>query len=86
MLAFVFSVAVLVAGDAAQSTPAETPAAAAPATAETKSPPAAAVQDPQDRVVCKKEHVPGSNRPQKICMTVREWENGGAEGEKTKKK
>lgn len=28
-----------------------------------------------DRVVCRREHVVGSNRPQRICMTVREWEH-----------
>lgn len=28
-----------------------------------------------DRVVCRREHVVGSNRPQRICLTVREWEH-----------
>ena len=28
-----------------------------------------ALDDP-DRIVCKREHVVGSNRPQKVCMTV----------------
>ncbi|MDP3800960.1 hypothetical protein [Brevundimonas sp.] len=36
------------------------PAAAAPAT------------DPGDRVVCRREHVLGSNRRERICMTVRQ--------------
>lgn len=26
-----------------------------------------------DRVICRREHVVGSNRPQRICMTRREW-------------
>jgi hypothetical protein len=41
--------------------------------------------DPLDKVVCKKEHVAGSKRPQKICMTAREWSEGGAETGKVKK-
>lgn len=28
--------------------------------------------DDPNRVVCKREHVVGSNRPQKVCMTVAE--------------
>ena len=28
-----------------------------------------AIDDP-NRIVCKREHVVGSNRPQKVCMTV----------------
>lgn len=28
-----------------------------------------------DRVVCRREHVVGSNRPQRVCLTVREWEH-----------
>jgi hypothetical protein len=36
--------------------------------------PAAKPEEDLDRVVCKREHVVGSNRPQKGCMTVRERE------------
>jgi len=32
-----------------------------------------AEEDP-NRIVCKREHVVGSNRPQKVCMTVAERE------------
>lgn len=28
-----------------------------------------------DRVICRRERVVGSNRPQRICMTRREWEH-----------
>jgi hypothetical protein len=31
------------------------------------------LNDP-DRIVCKREHVVGSNRPQKVCMTVAQRE------------
>lgn len=31
------------------------------------------MNDP-DRIVCKREHVVGSNRPQKVCMTVAQRE------------
>ncbi|NBB15766.1 hypothetical protein GVN21_10410 [Caulobacter sp. SLTY] len=30
--------------------------------------------DDPDRIVCKREHVVGSNRPQKVCMTVADRE------------
>lgn len=48
----------------------ETPPPAAPANAK----PEKAKRDADDpnRVVCTREHVVGSNRPQKICMTVAE--------------
>lgn len=29
--------------------------------------------DAEDRVICRRERVVGSNRPQRICMTRREW-------------
>lgn len=54
---------------------------AAPAfSAESVSPPTASPgegkdkkkQDDPNRVVCTREHVVGSNRPQKVCMTVAE--------------
>lgn len=62
----------------ASSTPAETPEVATPvapvvvtANANTG---AQASADPRDRVVCRREHVLGSNRPQRICQTQRQWE------------
>lgn len=50
---------------------------ASPALAET--PPASAAKkeakkDDPNRIVCTREHVVGSNRPQKVCMTVAERE------------
>lgn len=43
----------------------------APAAAPAATTPAAkpAMDDP-NRLICKREHVVGSNRPQKVCMTV----------------
>jgi len=49
----------------AQSSAPEAPNAAA---AQTQAP----AEDPEERVVCRREHVVGSNRRQQICMTVRE--------------
>lgn len=43
------------------------PADTAPATAKPKP-----AKDDPDRIVCVRQHVVGSNRPQKICMTVAE--------------
>lgn len=28
-----------------------------------------------DEIVCRREHVVGSNRPQRICQTRRQWNN-----------
>ncbi|NBB15767.1 hypothetical protein GVN21_10415 [Caulobacter sp. SLTY] len=44
--------------------------APAPAPAAT---PKKKIDDP-NRIVCKREHVVGSNRPQKVCMTVADRE------------
>lgn len=49
---------------ARDAAPAPAPAAA-PAAA-----PAKPAKDDPNRIVCTREHVVGSNRPQKICMTV----------------
>ncbi len=46
-----------------------TPSPTAPATPGAK--PKVDMNDP-NRIVCTREHVVGSNRPQKICMTVAE--------------
>jgi len=43
------------------------PADTAPAAAKPKP-----AKDDPDRIVCVREHVVGSNRPQKVCMTVAE--------------
>jgi len=56
--------------------PGDTPAVATPSAASTPSasPPSQArtgLNDP-NRLICKREHVVGSNRPQKICMTAAE--------------
>ena len=47
---------------AAESAPAAPPAAA----------PAKPAMDDPNRIVCTREHVVGSNRKQKVCMTVAE--------------
>lgn len=52
------------AADSANSTP--------PASAP--SAPAKPAQDDPDRIVCTREHVVGSNRPKKVCMTVAQRE------------
>ncbi len=45
----------------------------APAVQQAPAPtPAKGGQDDPNRMVCKREHVVGSNRPQKICMTAAE--------------
>lgn len=46
--------------------------AAPPAPATATAPPAPLAKDDPNRIVCTREHVVGSNRPQKICMTVAE--------------
>lgn len=40
---------------------------------ETQAAPAPAPQA-EERMICKRERVVGSNRPQRICMTAKEWE------------
>jgi hypothetical protein len=52
---------------------AQTPPVPAPAPVKPGKPDKKSVSDP-DRVVCTREHVVGSNRPQKVCMTVAERE------------
>ncbi len=52
----------------AQAQNASTAATPAPAEKTAKKP---KVDDP-NRLVCTREHVVGSNRPQKVCMTVAE--------------
>lgn len=47
---------------------AQTPAPS-PAPAAKPEPKKGGMDDP-NRIVCKREHVVGSNRPQKVCMTV----------------
>jgi hypothetical protein len=42
----------------------------APAATQARPP----ADDPDDRVVCRRERVLGSNRPQRICMTRQQWE------------
>ena len=58
---------------AREESPAPAPApAAAPAPAVTA--PAKPAADDPNRIVCTREHVVGSNRPQKVCMTVAQRE------------
>lgn len=50
----------------------ETPVAEAPAEAPPPAPKAKPAKDDPNRIVCVRQHVVGSNRPQKVCMTVAE--------------
>ena len=50
--------------------PAESSAPVAPATAAAETP--APAEDPEERIVCRREHVVGSNRRQQVCMSVRQ--------------
>ena len=43
------------------------------ATGATPATATAGEADDQDRVICRRERVLGSNRPQRVCMTRREW-------------
>jgi len=51
----------------------DTPAAPAAKPAKPAKPAKLAKDDP-NRIVCTREHVVGSNRPEKVCMTVAERE------------
>jgi len=55
---------------APQTPPAEASAPVAPVAAAAETPPPA--EDPEERIVCRREHVVGSNRRQQVCMTVRQ--------------
>ena len=46
------------------------PTVEAPAEAPPPAPKPKPDKDDPDRIVCVREHVVGSNRPQKVCMTV----------------
>ena len=46
---------------------------AAPAPAQSAEAQAAREAE-RNRVVCRREHVMGSNRPQRTCLTVAQWE------------
>lgn len=51
----------------------ETTPAPAPAPQNAQEAEEAAREAEEERVICRREHVVGSNRPQRICMTRREW-------------
>jgi hypothetical protein len=55
-------------------TPPEPTAPPPPPASATPAAPGAEARatDPDDRVVCHREHVVGSNRRQRVCMTVRQ--------------
>jgi len=52
------------------------PAASAPAPAATPAPAAKPAKDMKDpnRIICRREEVVGSHRPQKTCMTKHDWD------------
>ncbi|HZW15461.1 MAG TPA: hypothetical protein VFF66_04310 [Brevundimonas sp.] len=67
---FLFFALALSVQQAPQTPSAQPSTAAAPntAAAQTEAP----AEDPEERVVCRREHVVGSNRRQQVCMTVRQ--------------
>lgn len=68
------SLALVVAAGLAAAAPVAHAREDAPAPAPTTAPapptPATPAKDDPNRMVCTREHVVGSNRPQKVCMTV----------------
>lgn len=72
MIAILAALALVAVADEPQAAPAA-PAADAETSAEARR--QAEREAELDRVVCRREHVVGTNRPQRICMTVREWEH-----------
>ena len=56
---------------APQTPPVEARAPVAPAAAAAETP-TPAEDDPEERIVCRREHVVGSNRRQQVCMSVRQ--------------
>lgn len=65
-----FAVTALLLQASQAATPSQAPATTTlPPVSVTGAAPAA---DPADRIVCRREHVMGSNRPQRVCMTVRQ--------------
>lgn len=71
MIIAIFSAVMMLGGQAA---PASTPAPV-PVEAETQQRAEAAAADARaDRQVCRRERFVGSNRPQRVCMTQREWD------------
>ncbi len=43
-------------------------------TASNERAPTVRAMDDPERVICRRERVVGTNRPQRVCMTAREWE------------
>ena len=68
MLVMMMAAAVLF-GGTAQDNPSQTEEATPPQAAQPER-----EADDGDRVICRREHVLGSNRPQRICMPKREWD------------
>lgn len=68
MLVMMMAAAVLL-GGAAQNNPSQTEEATPPQAAQPER-----EADEGDRVICRREHVVGSNRPQRICLPKREWD------------
>ncbi len=69
-IAFVFALLLPQSG----SSPVDVPGAATPVAPVTVTATQSQPADPRDRIVCRREHVLGSNRPQRICQTQRQWE------------
>jgi pyruvate/2-oxoglutarate dehydrogenase complex dihydrolipoamide acyltransferase (E2) component len=67
---FLFFALALSVQQAPQTPPTGSSAPEAPAAAAAQTP--APAEDSEDRIVCRREHVVGSNRRQQVCMTVRQ--------------
>lgn len=57
-----------------QQTPAPTVPQASPPASPVVVAAATAPADPGDEIVCRREHVVGSNRPKRICAPRRQWD------------
>ncbi|MBW8303564.1 MAG: hypothetical protein K0M78_06415 [Brevundimonas sp.] len=67
---FLFFALALSVQQAPQTPPAPSSTLESPAAATSQAP--AEAEDPDERLVCRREHVVGSNRRQQVCMTVRQ--------------
>jgi len=75
MMHLLLFVLALSAAPAPQVPPATAPdASQATAGTQAAATPAPDAEDSEDRVVCRRERIVGSNRPQRTCMTRRQWQ------------
>jgi len=70
-VALAFALSLLQQTNPAPATTPETPTRVAPVTVTANANPTV---DRNEQIVCRREHVLGSNRPQRICAPRREWD------------